>query len=61
MTKELIREIFPQIEMYCPFYGSKSTSPSEHFIGKLHGNVKVVFFCDCGCNPERLKRDLDPL
>ena len=22
-----------------------STSPSDHFIGKLHGNVKLEFFC----------------
>ena len=73
MAKELIRGIFPQIDRYFPFHGSKilsvlltfykhlllwdffsfgicipsmSTSPSDNFIGKLHSNVKVVFFCD---------------
>ena len=72
MTKELIGVIFPQIDRYFPFHGSKilsifanfllkligvrsflcfgiyipsvSTSPSDHFIGKLHGNVKVSIF-----------------
>ena len=43
-----------------------STSPSDQFINKQHGNVKVVFFCDpipniehiasFGCNPERLEK-----
>ena len=29
---------------------SLSTSLSDHFIGKLHGNVKVVLFSDPICN-----------
>ena len=45
---------------------STSTSPSDPFIGKLHGNVKVQMFCDpihdkctilqLGFNPERLAK-----
>ena len=43
-----------------------STSPSDHFIGKLHGNVKFAFFSDpirdivhfsqFGFNPERIAK-----